>query len=89
MTQVDRCYQLPLPFRKKDQRWPNNRVHAKMRLQGSKERFMKDGKFFNDYSNFIEDLLQEGYAERSPNASMVTKSTSYIMAYPTQLSQEK
>ena len=30
---------------------------------------MKDGNFFKDYSNFIDDLLQERYAERSPNAS--------------------
>ena len=29
---------------------------------------MKDGNFFKDYSNFMEDLLQKGYAERSTNA---------------------
>ena len=76
VTQEDRRYQLPLPFRKKDQHWPNNRVHVKMRLQGSKKRF-------------IEDLLREGYAKSSPNPLMVTNGTSHIMAYPTQLNQEK
>ena len=30
---------------------------------------MKDENFFKDYSNFIEDLFQNGYAEKSSNAS--------------------
>ena len=62
-------YQLPLPFQKRDQHWPNNRIQAKMRLQGLKKSFMKDENFFKDYSNFMEDLFQKGYAEKSPNAS--------------------
>ena len=69
VTKEDGHHQLPLPFRKRDQHWPNNRVQAKMRLQGLKERIMKDGNFFKDYSSFMEDLFQKGYAERSPNAS--------------------
>ena len=40
-----------------------------MRLQGLKKRFMKDENVFKDYSNFMEDFFQKGYAERSPNAS--------------------
>ena len=49
--------------------WPNNRVQAKMRLQGLKKRFMKDGNFLKDYSNFMEDLFQKGYTEMSSDAS--------------------
>ena len=30
---------------------------------------MKDGNFFKDCSNFMEDLFQKEYAERSPNTS--------------------
>ena len=40
-----------------------------MRLQGLKKRFMKDGNFLKDYSNFMEDLFQKGYTEMSPDAS--------------------
>ena len=69
VTMEDSHYQLPLPFRKRDQHWPNNRVQAKTRLQGLKKRFMKDENFFKDDSNFMEDLFQKWYAERSPNAS--------------------
>ena len=63
VTTEDGHYQLPLPFRKGNRHWPNNRVQAKMWLQGLKKRFMKD------YSNFMEDLFQKGYAEGSPNTS--------------------
>ena len=69
VTKEDSHYQLPLPFRKRDQHWPKNRVQAKMRLQDLKKRFMKDENFFKDCSNFMEDLFQKGYVERSPNAS--------------------
>ena len=35
-----------------------------MGLQGLKKRFMKDENFFKDYSNFMADLLQKGYAKK-------------------------
>ena len=69
MKKEDSHYQLSLPFPKRDQHWPNNRIKAKMRLQGLKKRLMKGEKFFKDYSNFMEDLFQKGHAEKSPNAS--------------------
>ena len=64
VTKEDGHYQLPLPFQKRDQHWPNNRIQAKVRLQGLKKRFMKDENLFKDYSNFMEDLFQKGYAEK-------------------------
>ena len=66
VTKENGHYQLPLPFRKRDQHWPNNKIQAKMRLQGLRKRFMKDENFFKDYSNFMEDLFQKGYPEKSP-----------------------
>ena len=45
-----------------------------MRLQGLKKRFVKDQNFFKGYNNFMEDLFQKGYAEKSPNASDGNKS---------------
>ena len=63
VTMEDGHYQPPLPFRKRHQHWSNSRVQAKMWLQVLKKRFMKDGNFFKDYSNFMEGLLQKGYAD--------------------------
>ena len=40
-----------------------------MRLQGLKKWFLKDGSFFKDYRNFMEDLFQKKYVERSSNVS--------------------
>ena len=73
MTKENGHYQLPLPFRKRDQHRSNNRIQVRMRLQGLKKRFLKDENFFRDYSNFMEDLFQKGYAEKSTNASEVNK----------------
>ena len=72
-TKENGHYQLPFSFRKKDQHWLNNRIQARMRLQGLKKRFMKHKSFFKDCSSFMEDLFQKGYAEKSPNASDVKK----------------
>ena len=69
VTKEDGHYKPPLPFRKTDQQWPNNRIQAKMWLQGWKKRFMKDENLFKDYTNFMENLLQKGYPEKLPNAS--------------------
>ena len=44
-------------------------MQVKTRLQGLKKRLMKDENFLKDYSNFMEDLFQKRYAEKSPNAS--------------------
>ena len=66
-------YQLPFPFRKRSQDWPNKSIQARMRLQGLKKRFIKGEKFFEDYRNLMEDLLQKGYAEKSPKLSNFNK----------------
>ena len=54
VTKRDDHYQLPLPFQKRDQHWPNNRIQAKIRLQGLKKTVMKDENLFKD---FMDDLL--------------------------------
>ena len=40
-----------------------------MRLQGLKKKFVKYGNFFKDYINFMKDLFQKRYDEKSPSAS--------------------
>ena len=58
-------YVVPLPLRDPSLMLPNNRKHAIQRLMGLKRRFMKGNKFFQDYLNFIDNLLRSGYAKRS------------------------
>ena len=86
MRKEDGHYQLPLPFQKRDQHWPNHRIQAKMRLQGLKKRFMKDENFFKDYSNFMEDCSKRDMLKSHQMHQMVTNGTSHIMVCTTQLS---
>ena len=58
-------YVVPLPFRDPSLMLPNNRKHAIQRLMGLKRGFTKDNKFFQDYLNFMDNLLRSGYAKRS------------------------
>ena len=57
-------------------------------VQGLKKRFMKDENFFKDHSNFIEDLFQKGYVEKSPNASDGKKWSWHVWAKPGKISLE-
>ena len=64
-SKKDDHYVVPLPFRNPNLMLPNNKKQAIQRLMGLKRRFMKDKKFFQDYLNFMDNLLRSGYAKRS------------------------
>ena len=62
-------YKLPLPLRVHDEMFPDNRSMAeasrKGRLQNLKKRFSRDKQYHKDYTRFMEDMVQKGYAEKS------------------------
>ena len=43
---------------------PNNKHQAVKRLMGLKKRFIKESKFFLDYKQYMNDLLEKAYARR-------------------------
>ena len=57
-------YVVPLPFKKENLIMPNNRKQAMQRLIYLKRRFKKDPAFFEDYKQFMSNLLGKGYARR-------------------------
>ena len=57
-------YVVPLPFKKENLIMPNNRKQAMQRLIYLKRRFKKDPAFFEDYKQFMSNLLVNGYAKR-------------------------
>ena len=57
-------YVVPLPFKKENLIMPNNRKQAMQRLIYLKRRFKKDPAFFEDYKQFMSNLLVKGYARR-------------------------
>ena len=62
---VDGHYQVPLPFRNPDIRFPNNPAQAVKCLEYLDKRFKRDGTFLDDYKKFIEDMISKGYARPS------------------------
>ena len=62
----DGHYILKLPFKKEDVSLPNNQCVAKQRILGLKRRFERNEKFHREYTNFLSDVIKEGYAELVP-----------------------
>lgn len=62
---TDGHFEMPLPL-KQDVQLPNNRVLAMKRLNQLKAKLMKDEKFKGDYTSFMGNVIERGYAEPVP-----------------------
>ena len=58
-------YEMPLPLKSDDVRFPDNRAHAERRWCQLKARFKRNPKLLEDYKGFTKDLI-ERCAERVP-----------------------
>lgn len=58
-------YQMPLPFKSENVKVPNNKELAVKRILQLKKRFKKSSKLYEDYTVFMEDVIQN-YAEMVP-----------------------
>ena len=58
-------YKLPLPFKNPNVTFPNNRSLALARSKGLRKKLLKDKSFYNDYKEFMESVLEKGYAKKS------------------------
>ncbi|KAK0142765.1 hypothetical protein N1851_019297 [Merluccius polli] len=67
-------YSLKLPFRKDNVNLPNNKAVAQQRAQHLLKKFKKDLKFFNEYKEFMKDVVAKGYAEVIPQDQLEHKS---------------
>lgn len=59
-------YYIDLPFRIDDPVLPNNRCIALQRLQSLKRRFNRNSSFKAQYVDFLNNMLEQGYAEKVP-----------------------
>ena len=62
-------YEVPLSFKQKGIKIPNNRSHALKRMHQLKRRYKKDGSFFQDYQCFKDDLAANGFSEKATSPS--------------------
>ena len=68
----DGHFEMPLPL-KNDVELPNNKVAAEKRLGQLKAKMLRDGKYREDYTAFMTDIIQKGYAERVPTDELQGK----------------
>lgn len=59
-------YFIDMPFRKHDVIMPNNRCLVEQRLMSLKRKFTKNQEFQEQYSAFVTDVINKGYAEAIP-----------------------
>lgn len=59
-------FEVPLPFRKENFVLPDNSVQALNRLKTIRNKCFKDATFFEEYSDFINQMLDRGFAEKVP-----------------------
>ena len=69
---IDRHYCVDLPFREPDIQLPNNHSQGQQRLSSLKRKLMKDTKFKRDYVEFMEKIIEKGYAEKIPENEINT-----------------
>ena len=60
----DGHYQMPLPLRENTPKLPDNKALALRRLLKLKSRMENDPRYRRDYTAFMQDLIEKGYAEK-------------------------
>jgi hypothetical protein len=53
-----------LPFKEENATLPNNRPQAEQRLKSLKKRLLSDVKYRQDYANFMNTIINKGYATK-------------------------
>ena len=62
---VGNDYQTPLPLKNPDVKLPNYRKVAERRLLYLKKSLIKNDRFYQQYTEFMQEILEKGYANES------------------------
>ncbi|XP_066932171.1 uncharacterized protein [Clytia hemisphaerica] len=60
---IDGHYHVPLPFRNKNQFFPDNFPQALKRMDSLKRKFQSSAQFHSDYVSFMKNIIEKGYAQ--------------------------
>ena len=66
---IDGHYEIPLPLRDDNVRFPNNRLQAEKRFTYLQTKMSRNHQFKNDYMKFMKELMSKGYATESTAAA--------------------
>ena len=70
----DNHYEIPLPFRSDDVCFPDNREQVLQRACWLTRKFTRNSKFYEDYVNFMNDIIRKGFARKVPEDRVPAKS---------------
>jgi hypothetical protein len=79
---------IPLPLKNPECQMPNNKAMALKRLSGLKKKLLKDSVYHAEYTAFMEKIIANGQAERSPPVEEEGR-TWYIPHHGIQLSSSE
>ena len=65
VVKVGKHHETPLPLRNPEMTLPNNRVMAEKRAHYLKRKFQKDELYFSHYKDFMNEIIEKGYARVS------------------------
>ena len=66
----DGHYEIGMPFCDENIKLPNNRECVLKRLKGLERKFKGNSKFTGDYIQFMQKIIDKGYAEILPDSDM-------------------
>lgn len=72
-TLVDGHYVICLPVKNRMVNMPNNRIMAEQRAQNLKRKFIRNGCFHKEYTDFMDDILQKGHAVQLSSEELTYK----------------
>ena len=75
---VDGHYQLPLPLKDPDLKFPNNRQQVVQRAISLKRKLEKNPKMYEDYKDFMTTIVNKGYARKISDYTMNKDQIWYI-----------
>ena len=70
MCKVDGRYEMCLPFKEKQVRLPDNKIQAEQRLVHLKRKMEGDVQYRTEYTKFMTDVIDKGYAEKVPQTEV-------------------
>ena len=78
----DQHFEMPLPFKDSKPSLPNNKEVAKKRLGFLHKRFQRDPKYKEDYTAFMKDIFDRGYAEKVPPSERTSETQGSVWYIP-------
>ena len=77
----DGHYEMSLPLKDGNMKFPNNKPQAIQRMNSLKRRFEKNRDFQIEYTNFVNDMISNSYAEKIEKDDSLLGRTGYICHY--------